>query len=89
MNNNSTTTGWHIVVVDSGFVFCGDCVNDGTTLVLTNVKQLRQWGTSKGLGELVSGPTKKTIMDPIPSVIVPLPRVIFTIPVNSNVWGKI
>ena len=83
------TSGWQIVVVDSGFVFLGDCISDQDTLVMTNVKQLRQWGTSRGLGELVDGPTPKTVMDPIPSVIVPLARVIFTIPVNESKWSKI
>ena len=83
------TSGWHIVVVDSGFVFCGDCIQDPDTLVITNVKQLRQWGTSRGLGELVNGPTPKTVMDPIPSVIIPRSRVIFTIPVNESKWVKL
>ena len=83
------TSGWQIVVVDSGFVFLGDCISDQDTLVMTNVKQLRQWGTSRGLGQLVDGPTAQTVMDPIPSVIVPRPRVIFTIPVNESKWSKI
>jgi hypothetical protein len=86
--SNIITPGWHIVVVDSGFVFCGDCIHNEDTLVITNVKQLRQWGTTRGLGELVNGPTPKTVIDPIPSVIVPRARVIFTIPVNEKKWSK-
>lgn len=78
--------GWQIVVVDNGFVFCGECVSDGKTLVISKVRQLRQWGTTKGLGELVNGPTPKTVCDPIPSVIVGQSRVVFTIPVNRSKW---
>lgn len=53
-----------IIVADRGWVFLGDCVNneDGT-VTIHNAKNIRQWGTTKGLGELANGPTGKTVAD--------------------------
>ena len=53
-----------IIVADRGWVFVGDCVdnNDGS-VTIKNTKNIRRWGTSKGLGELTTGPTTKTIAD--------------------------
>lgn len=82
--------GWNIIVVDAGFVFCGDC--DGTdknTLLVQHVKQLRKWGTEHGLGQLVEGPTPNTVMDAIPVILVPRSRIVFTIPVNAAKWSKL
>jgi hypothetical protein len=86
---NTQITGWNIVVVDNGFVFCGNCDGDAVTLLINSCKQLRQWGTTKGLGELVNGPTPKTQADPIPCVLVPRSRVVFAIPVNPKAWSKV
>lgn len=88
MNAKIENLGWNIVVVDNGFVFCGECIHDENTLALNKVKQLRQWGTTKGLGELINGPTSKTLIDPIPSVLVPRNRIVFMIPVNASKWDK-
>lgn len=90
MNSTNKIVGWQIIVVDSGFVFCGDCdPNHGDQLVVQHVKQLRKWGTERGLGQLVDGPTKNTVMDAIPVIVVPRSRIIFTIPVNAAKWSAI
>ena len=58
-----------IVVIDRGFVYVGRTEWDGDMLIIRNAKNIRVWGTSKGLGELVNGPTSKTVLDPVePSV---------------------
>jgi len=69
--------GKFIVVIDNGFVHVGDCSLDGGFLTMTNAQSIRVWGTTRGLGELVSGPTKKTVADPLGVVIVPVGRVVF------------
>ena len=53
-----------IVVADKGFVFVGN-VEDHTdgSVTIRNCRNIRYWGTTKGLGELVVGPTTKTIVD--------------------------
>jgi len=43
-----------IVVLDRGFVYVGHVKLDGDFVTITGAKNLRKWGTTKGLGELVS-----------------------------------
>ncbi|MCP4229079.1 MAG: hypothetical protein GY771_02890 [bacterium] len=53
-----------IIVADKGWVFAGDCTdNEDGTVTITNAKNIRRWGTTRGLGELVNGPTSKTVVD--------------------------
>jgi len=46
-----------IIVADRGWVFVGDCEDheDGS-VTIRNTQNIRNWGTTKGLGELVNGP---------------------------------
>lgn len=46
-----------IIVADRGWVFVGSCEDhsDGT-VTIRNAQNIRNWGTTKGLGELVNGP---------------------------------
>ena len=78
-----------IVVINNGFVFvCRDYLRDGDTVTLTTARCIRTWGTTGGLGELVSGPTKSTVLDTaIPIMAVPIHQVVFTFDVSS-VWDK-
>ena len=58
-----------IVIADKGFVFVGACTDeDDGSVTITNARCIRRWGTTKGLGELISGPTDKTIADPYGTV---------------------
>jgi hypothetical protein len=53
-----------IVVADRGWIFVGKCVtNSDGTVTITDAKNIRKWGTSKGLGELVNGPLSGTVAD--------------------------
>ena len=55
-----------IIVADRGWVFVGDCEDheDGS-VTIRNTQNIRQWGTTKGLGELLTGPVAgKTKYDP-------------------------
>lgn len=53
-----------IIVADRGWVFVGDCVdNDDGSVTISNAKNIRRWGTTKGLGELSNGPTSSTVCD--------------------------
>lgn len=58
-----------IIIADRGWVFVGNCVgNDDGTVTITNAKNIRKWGTTKGLGELVNGPLSGTVADPYGTV---------------------
>lgn len=53
-----------IIVADRGWVFVGNCTDeDNGDITIRNCKNIRQWGTNRGLGELVNGPTGKTVLD--------------------------
>ena len=53
-----------IVVADRGWVFVGNCTDEANgDVTIRNCRNIRQWGTTRGLGELVNGPTAKTVLD--------------------------
>lgn len=53
-----------IIVADRGWIFVGDCEDhDDASVTIRNAWNIRRWGTTKGLGELCSGPTSKTEKD--------------------------
>lgn len=55
---------WRIIVADRGWVFVGACEdNDDGSVTLRNARNIRRWGTAKGLGELVHGPLEDTQHD--------------------------
>jgi hypothetical protein len=75
-----------IVVVDRGFVYVGQVSKEGDFFVVRNAKNIRVWGTSKGLGELVSGPTSQTKLDPVGTVRVPARALISLIDLEQAKW---
>tara|TARA_B100000683_G_scaffold220470_1_gene217371 strand:- start:19 stop:330 length:312 start_codon:yes stop_codon:yes gene_type:complete len=53
-----------IIVADGGWVFVGDVIdNDDGSVTINNALNIRRWGTTKGLGELINGPLEETITD--------------------------
>ena len=76
-----------IVVIDNGFVNVGTvtiCEGPfGPEVVIAKSRNLRKWGTSHGLGELRTGPTKETIADEEGTTIVPYNRVVKLIPATG------
>ena len=79
--------GFAIVVCDRGYVFAGDCVIDESFCVIKNAKNVRKWGTTKGLGELINGPLAGTVLDDYGVVRVPMRAVINIIDVDAAKWN--
>lgn len=53
-----------IIIADRGWVFVGNCTDEADgTVTIRNAKNIRRWGTTKGLGELVNGPKAETKYD--------------------------
>ena len=75
-----------IVVADRGFVYIGKVEITPEYTVLRNAQNIRMWGTTKGLGELVSGPLGKTQLDPVGTVRIPNRAVISIIDVEQSKW---
>lgn len=78
-----------IAVIDRGFVYVGRVAMEGDFLILRNAKNIRVWGTTNGLGELVSGPTSSTRLDPVGTVRVPSRALISLIDVEQSKWTGI
>lgn len=77
-----------IVVVDRGFVYVGNCEIGADFVVMRNARNIRVWGTTKGLGELVGGPTSATKLDKVGTVRVPSRAVISIIDVEQSKWKQ-
>jgi hypothetical protein len=76
-----------IVVLQRGWVVVGDVSRPDPDLVMVeNASVIRKWGTTKGLGELVNGPTAKTVLDPAGTVTAPLLGIVLTIDVDAEKW---
>jgi hypothetical protein len=81
--------GFAIAVLDRGFVYVGDCVDDGEWCVISNAKNIRYWGTERGLGQLaLEGPTEKTKLDAVGTVRVSHRAVISLIDTEAGKWSK-
>ena len=79
-----------IVILTGGFVLvCRDyCTTEGY-IHMANVRCIRNWGTTHGLGELVSGPTAKTKLDAmIPVVAAPIHSLIYNFDVVESGWAS-
>jgi hypothetical protein len=68
--------GTQIVVLERGFVYVGKVKVDGDWVTIENARNIRRWGTTKGLGELAGGPTKETKLDEAGTVQAPMRSVI-------------
>jgi hypothetical protein len=78
---------YKIVVLDRGFVYVGAVKIENDFIIITNAKNIRIWGTTKGLGELVSGPLSKTVTDRVGTVRAPMRALISLIDVESGKWN--
>lgn len=77
-----------IVVLQRGWIFVGYYSKNGSECKLSNAKCIRQWGTTKGLGELVSGPTSKTVLDDAGTVRFNELTVIATVDADESKWSS-
>lgn len=76
-----------IVVLQRGWIYVGRLSKDGNTCRLTNAYNIRTWGTTKGLPELVHGPTPSTKLDKCEGVVeFDWLTVIHTITLNEEKW---
>lgn len=78
-----------IAVLDRGFVYIGRVSYEGDMLILKSAKNIRVWGTTKGLGELVSGPLSGTRLDQVGTVRVPCRALISLIDVEQSKWNSL
>jgi len=79
-----------IVILQRGWVFVGKFNQVGSHCTLTNAKNIRIWGTTKGLGEIAEGgPTSTTKLDDVNNVTFHELTVIATIDCDTKAWSKV
>lgn len=87
METKCVLKGFAIVVADRGFVYVGRVEHDGEWCIVTGAKNIRYWGTTKGLGELaLGGPTSSTKLDIFGVVRIPARAVISVIDTEEKLW---
>jgi len=88
MDEKQVLSGFAVVVLDRGFVYVGDVEYSGDWCVIQNARNIRYWGTTNGLGELVqNGPTSKTKLDAVGTVRAPSRAVISVIDTEASKWN--
>lgn len=85
INTKPAAHPYKIIVVDAGWVICGDTVAakdecDMPGLHVTNGQVIRRWGTDRGLGQLaIHGVQPETQLDPVGTAFIPHGKILFTI----------
>ena len=83
-----------IVVCHRGWVFVGYVSRKegpcGPEVVISRAKNIRDWGTTEGLGQLTQGPKSGTVLDSVPGgtcCLHPL-QIIWSGPVAEKGWDE-
>ena len=79
-----------IVVLQRGWVMVGRLEREGSECKLHGASVIRNWGTTKGLGEIAgSGPTSATKIDATNGLVeFDYLTVVASIACNQSVWAK-
>lgn len=85
-NEDKPSGAVQIVVLDRGFVYVGNVTVEADWVLIRNAHNIRVWGTTKGLGELVNGPLSGTRLDSVGTVKAPLRALISLIEVKESKW---
>lgn len=82
---------YNIVIAERGWVYVGITRRDGDQVVMEDCRNIRRWGTTKGLGELAqNGPTNDTVLDHYGTVRVHVLAIAGgTIDCNDEVWDRL
>ncbi len=76
-----------IVIAQRGWVFVGQYEERGDKVLLHRAKNVRRWGTTKGLGELAAkGPLDATVLDEAGEVEIHSLAVVATLRCDPERW---
>lgn len=79
-----------IVVLQRGWVYIGKFERNGNDCKLHSAYNIRTWGTTKGLCELVTGATSSTKLDKCQGIVeFDWLTIIHTITVDKNSWKSL
>lgn len=79
--------GLQIVVLTQGFVYLGHARTNATWCLVTDCINIRQWGTTEGLGELaLKGPLQPTVLDKVGALAAPIGSLVSLIQPQTDNW---
>lgn len=78
-----------IVVLQRGWVVVGYYHRGGGRVLVGKASVIRRWGTTKGIGELTSGPLASTTLDPCGDVDAHELAEVLTLRCDSAAWAKV
>lgn len=77
-----------IAILQRGWVFVGRFSKKDSACKLENACCIRNWGTTKGIGEICCGPTNKTVLDKVQTVSFHELGIIALIDCEESSWIK-
>lgn len=90
VENKNFTSDIKIVVLQRGWIYIGRFEREGNDCKLFNAYNIRTWGTTKGLAELVNGATSSTKLDKCEGVVeFDWLTIVHTITVNPEKWANL
>lgn len=76
-----------IMILQRGFVYVGRVTKSGDQVAIHKAQNIRQWGTTRGLGEIAAaGPTEKTRLDPAGTVCCHALTVVAELSCDQGKW---
>jgi len=75
-----------IVILQRGWVMVGRWSRTGDMCTLDNASVIRRWGTTKGLGDLTTGPKQATVLDPAGHVEFHILTTVATMDCEAGAW---
>ena len=78
-----------IVILQRGWVVVGYYRRELGRVLVTKASVIRNWGTTKGIGELTAGPTSSTKLDPCGEVDAHELAEVASIKCDTAMWAKV
>lgn len=77
-----------IVIAQRGWVFVGEVSEEGDKVLIKKAKNIRRWGTTKGLGQIaMDGPTEHTVLDEVGTVTLHVLTIVARIDCDGDKWS--
>lgn len=79
-----------IVVLNRGWIIIGRVIEEKNKTFIVNASVIRNWGTTKGLGELAyNGSLNDTILDKCPDIEVDTLNIVLIMNCNEDNWKNV
>lgn len=76
-----------IIIAQRGWVFVGEVSQEQGNTVISKAKNVRRWGTTKGLGEIaLNGPTQQTVLDEMGTVSLHPLSIVASVQCDPTKW---